>query len=249
MFNRHKSLKVTLLASILLTFLFPAYTSFIYRNPVDLPISLSPPSGIDEPFFVPQENTYILSLAFEREGVSVDTLEELLGKSGLYFKREQFSDDKVKSVIGNGYYQKYEAGQFVQVRTGTPVSVQWAIYSLPDKTVMYQGIEETAGLDEWEEKYVIRYISSFISEFPDPVGKIRHHGFGLKAGQYELTATVKKDVPNLSKLKARVLLHPCPTKDTLVFQQLVWFGLVLLDMTLAAILAVMLWRSRKIKDT
>jgi len=240
----HKFLKenritlINILLTMLLTIGLPLYWAYIYATLVDLPISLSPSGSVITQFTVPRGTDYVLEFTFEREGFSNESLQELIGNNFQY-KKEVYTDEKLQKAVGNRQYKTQNAGEYISVKTGTPISIRYEIRSLNSNSLIQQEIE-TIGKDSWGAKSVNR----FISEFPSPIPNYTMPKFYLSSGKYEFKATILNDVPALSGFKTNILLSPSPSKDDFVFKQLIWLALIVTDVLLVIFLAINVWSNR-----
>jgi hypothetical protein len=216
-----------MLVAAALTMGLPLYWHFIYATPVDIPVALSPAGSVTTGFNVPHENVYRLRFAFAREGYSNQALAELIGETHFFMEKEGFAEGKLRNLMGNRYYKAYDAGKYIGIKTGTPITICWEIRDLEDNAIIHRE-HETIGIDVWDPEFVIREISSF----------------RLSPGKHELKAVIIGDVPSLSGIRTHLQLIPDLSKDHVVFRQLLWFILVAVDMLFAMTFVVNLWRNR-----
>jgi len=78
-FKKDKKLRITFIAFLIWTVLFPIWRNEMTKLPLDLPISISPPSHIDTKIYVPLSEPYHLWLEFDRENITIENAKKVFG--------------------------------------------------------------------------------------------------------------------------------------------------------------------------
>ena len=215
MFDKHKGLKISLAILLAWTVLLPIWRQEIFKAPLSVPISISPPGSIQTKFHIPVDEYYDLIFVFDRNGISNEELHRIIG-----------------------------SGHDIQGKRGVPIAVRWEIHplpvvrweipSIPEQQLVLQGNGESLNFYEWKVDKVTRRISAFI----------------LQPGDYEITATILKDVPEFHFIPAQIGLEIHGNKGAYrspEAREIFLFGYLepvvwLSDILLIIILAYKTWR-------
>jgi hypothetical protein len=74
---------ILLIVSVAWLTVFPVWSKWITRNPLDVAVSMSSPLPIEKTVKLVIRESYELNFAFERAGVTFEKLREVIGKMGL----------------------------------------------------------------------------------------------------------------------------------------------------------------------
>ena len=128
--KQHRKLGLVLLLMVAWSLWYPGYRREMTRNPLDVPISISPPGEIRETIHIPLQEEYVLLIGFDRG------------------ERDVFEWMK---LLGDGHPRSKDKG--------IPIQVYWEIYEKRKHTLIKSERISTFQISGWKPNYVFRRIS------------------------------------------------------------------------------------------
>lgn len=112
---------------------FPVWSNWVTKSPLDAELSLFPPGSIREEIEIRIPERYRMELKFERDGTEFNQLKKVIGASNICLPGEECS-------------------------TGVPVPVRWSLTNSESGAVVSSGLVETANANGWSRAHVSRFV-------------------------------------------------------------------------------------------